>query len=162
MLNPKSISISSRRELEERDRMTSALSRDLGGRGGMACRSLWPGSLLLSLLFSHSFRQPPPFPPPCTFPTPPFRMPPSKPASSCSHPCHPSRDFHSSNSSCRSNLTPGPSPQMLTAFCVQTVRRCPAVDRDHLPGQCLSMFPKHCFPWGVTSLRLCGSDAGSS
>ena len=29
------------------------------------------------------------------------------------------------------------------------------MDRDHLPGQCLSMFPKHSFPWGVTSLRLC-------
>lgn len=29
------------------------------------------------------------------------------------------------------------------------------MDRGHLPAQCLSTFPKHGFPWGVTSFRLC-------
>lgn len=29
------------------------------------------------------------------------------------------------------------------------------MDRSHLPAQCLSTFPKHYFPWGVTSFRLC-------
>ena len=70
MLNPKSSIISSGRELEERVQDDICFVRGSGGREGMACWSRWLGSLLLSLLSSHLLRQPPPYPPPCTHPTP--------------------------------------------------------------------------------------------